>query len=468
MKKIFLIIASIWLGSVMLANAQPSCVGNWLGTLKFSGAELRIVFRITAEADGRLSAKMDSPDQGAKDIPVDKVSCDNSQVTLTSSVIRGEFKGELSTDGKTLPGQWQQGGMTLPLELARVDEAPQVRRPQNPQKPYPYLEEEVIFDNKPAGIQLAGTLTRPKTGGPFSAVILLTGSGPHDRDENIFNHKPFWVLADHLTRLGMAVLRFDDRGIGRSGGDFSKATTLDFCSDALAAMVFLKSRPEIAATRIGLLGHSEGGLVASMAAADHKEIAFVILLAGPGQSGEEILLSQIADLARQAGATEQAIIEKQGLQKKLLSILKTESDDRKAMARLEETLLAAGDRMSEEEKQALHGPMLEQQLKTMVSPWYRNFITCDPRPYMKKITCPTLALIGEKDLQVPARLNLPEIEKAFKSGGNQRITVRQLAGLNHLFQTSATGDPAEYAKIEETISPTALNVISDWMVVQKM
>ncbi len=467
MKKIS--IALLWmLCSAWQVLAQPACIGNWLGTLKIQTMELRVVFRITAGPDGSLSAKMDSPDQGAKDIPVDKVECNKGQVSLTSSLIMGSFTGELSADGKILKGEWKQGGLALPLELSKVEELPEVRRPQNPQKPYPYLEEEVVFENKTAGVKLAGTLTRPKTGELFSAVVLLTGSGPQDRDETIFNHKPFWVLADYLTRQGLAVLRYDDRGIGRSEGDFSNATTLDFTSDAQTAVAYLQTRPEINKKKIGLLGHSEGGLMATLAAAENKTIAFMILLAGPGQSGEEILLSQIEALLRQSGSSDQQIKEKLALQKKLFALLKAEPDNQKAQAQIKETIAAAGQSMSEEDKKELQDPVFEKQLKTMVSPWYRYFMISDPRPYLRKITCPVLALNGEKDLQVPARLNLPDIEKALKAGGNKRFVVRQLAGLNHLFQTCQTGAPDEYGKIEETISPIALKAISDWLVKQKL
>ena len=352
--------------------------------------------------------------------------------------------------------------MTFPLELKRIQEIPEVKRPQNPQKPYPYLEEEVTFDNKQAGFALAGTLTYPKSGGPFAAVILISGSGAQDRDETIFNHKPFLVLADHLTRQGYAVLRYDDRGTAKSKGSRATATTQDFAQDTEAAVDYLKTRKEIDSRRIGLLGHSEGGLVAPMLAAQNK-VAFIIMLAGPGVTGEDILLAQIEALSRLAGENDQAIKENLAVQKNIFAILRSEPDNEKAVPVLRQTLQAIREKKSAEEQKAMSDQVIDMQIKQLTSTWYRYFLTYDPRPALKKVTCPVLALNGEKDAQVPPKQNMPEIDKALKAGGNRNYTVKELPGLNHMFQTCKSGAVSEYAQIEETMSPTALTIISDWL-----
>lgn len=458
MKKIGWIILLLFAGAQ--ASPQPPCVGNWLGALKVSGMELRIVFKITAAADGALTAKMDSPDQGAKDIPMDAVICRRDSILIRCAAIMGSYQGLISSDGESIQGTWKQAGMTLPLNLKKVAEAPSVRRPQHPQKPYPYFEEEVTFENRTAGIHLAGTLTRPKSGGPFTAVVLISGSGAQDRDETVFSHKPFLVLADHLTRRGLAVLRFDDRGVGRSQGDFKSATTQDFCSDVLAAVDYLKSCKEIDPRRIGLLGHSEGGLVAPMAASTDKSIAFVILLAGPGVTGEKIVLAQQAALARQAGMDEKTIADKEALQQSLFDVIKREANNELAGREIRERIIKG---LTEEQKKEAPEAALQAQIQALVSPWYRWFLTYDPIPALTKLRCPVLALNGEKDLQVPAKQNLPEIEKALRLGGNQKYTVRTMSGLNHLFQTCQTGAVSEYSAIEETMSPQVLTLIADWI-----
>ncbi len=436
--------------------------GNWMGALQLTGRSLRVIFKISKASDGTFSGKMDSPDQGAKDIPMDQVTITDKKLKITAAAIRGQYDGELQSDNDTITGTWQQGGMTFPLELKRIQEIPEVKRPQNPQKPYPYMEEEVTFDNKQAGFALAGTLTYPKSGGPFAAVILISGSGAQDRDETIFNHKPFLVLADHLTRQGYAVLRYDDRGTAKSKGSRATATTQDFAQDTEAAVDYLKTRKEIDSRRIGLLGHSEGGLVAPMLAAQNK-VAFIIMLAGPGVTGEDILLAQIEALSRLAGENDQAIKENLAVQKNIFAILRSEPDNEKAVPVLRQTLQAIREKKSAEEQKAMSDQVIDMQIKQLTSTWYRYFLTYDPRPALKKVTCPVLALNGEKDAQVPPKQNMPEIDKALKAGGNRNYTVKELPGLNHMFQICKSGAVSEYAQIEETMSPTALTIISDWL-----
>jgi pimeloyl-ACP methyl ester carboxylesterase len=328
----------------------------------------------------------------------------------------------------------------------------QRRRPQEPVKPYPYREEDVLYDNKVSGNQLAGTLTIPSGSGPFPAVVLITGSGPQDRDESIMGHKPFLVLADHLTRKRIAVLRVDDRGVGKSTGTFATATTADFATDVEAGIAYLKTRQEIDARQIGLIGHSEGAIIAPMIAARNHNVAFIVMMAGSGVPGDDIIVAQVELLSENAGQSHAAAMKAGARQREILALLKQNQDT----ASLEKAL-----------REKLAGQVLESRISTAVaqltSPWYRYFIAYDPGPALRKVTCPVLALNGEKDLQVPPMQNLPAIRKELEAAGNKNFEVDELPGLNHLFQTARTGSPEEYPEIEETISPKVLEIISGWI-----
>ena len=452
--------------ALSLAYGDQSIEGTWLGTLKFSGTELRIVFKILKSTEGKLTATLDSPDQGAKDIPVEEVVFQNGHLRLDAKSINGLFEGDMKEDNSTIEGQWSQGGMSLPLVLKRTDKVPEAVRPQEPKPPYPYDEREVVYENKTAGVKLAGTLTLPKSGGPFPAVLLITGSGPQDRDETVFGHRPFLVLADYLTRQGIAVLRVDDRGIGKSTGIFAKVTSEDFAGDALAGVEYLKSLKEINPKQIGLLGHSEGGIIAPMVATKSPDVSFIVMMAGTGLTGEQILYLQSALIQKASGVSDEAITKDRKLREQMFAVLKENQDSTATDKKLRALLTDALAKMSEKEKQDMgYSPeMLDMSVNQMLSPWLRFFLTYDPKPTLMKVKCPVLAINGEKDLQVPPKENLRAIEEALKAGGNKDYTVKELPGLNHLFQTSATGSPMEYSKIEETISPTALTIIGDWIV----
>jgi pimeloyl-ACP methyl ester carboxylesterase len=361
----------------------------------------------------------------------------------------GSFQGRVNAAGTEIAGTWTQGG-AMPLVLKKIDKLTRPNRPQEPKPPFPYRSEEVAIANAAGKAVLAGSLTVPEGKGPFPAVILITGSGPQNRDEEIFGHKPFFVLADHLTRLGLAVLRYDDRGVGKSTGVFASATSEDFAGDAWAAWQTLSGRPEIDPKRIGLLGHSEGGLIAPMLAAVHPEVAFVVMLAGPGVSGEQILLAQAAGIMKASGAPDAAIASNTAVQKQIFAILREET----SMARIAERISAipAG---SKEASAAL--------VKQTASPWMRFFVLYDPAPALTKVRCPVLAIGGELDLQVLPDQNLPAIEAALKQGGDKDVTVVRLPGLNHLLQAAKTGLLAEYAQIEETMAPAALDTIATWI-----
>jgi len=350
--------------------------------------------------------------------------------------------------------------------LKRVDKLPDMRRPQEPRAPYPYREEEVAYDNKPGRSRLAGTLTLPKSGGPFPAVLLITGSGQQDRNESLLGHKPFLVLADYLTRRGVAVLRVDDRGVGGSTGEVFRATSEDFAGDALAGVAYLKGRKDIDGRRIGLIGHSEGGIIAPMCAIRSKDVAFIVLMAGPGVRGDRILRAQSALILKAMGGTPQQVKQNSANLDRIMKIVMTEKDDKKAQFKLREAAAKDPDLAQGTSPQAggHNKQALEAQVKMMLSPWFRYFLSYDPAPTLRKVRCPVLAVNGEKDLQVPARENLQAVAAALKAGGNANVTTKELRGLNHLFQKCATGAPSEYATIPETINTGALKTIGDWVV----
>jgi pimeloyl-ACP methyl ester carboxylesterase len=339
------------------------------------------------------------------------------------------------------------------------------QRPQEPKRPYPYGEQEVIIDNKNAGVKLSGTLTTPNTGGPFPAVLLISGSGPQDRDETIMGHKPFLVLADHLTRIGVAVLRVDDRGVGRSTGAFLECTSEDFAEDVLACIEFLKRRSTIDSARIGLIGHSEGGLIAPMVAARSADVAFVVLMAGPGLPGEEIFYLQGDLIAKAEGVGDAFTKRNRAAQQRLFAIVKEETDRGIIEKKARQEIAALMAAMPEGQRKAAEASpsFVENQIVMLLLPWFRFYLTHDPRTELMKVYCPVLAINGDKDLQVPAPENLSAIAHALKTGGNKDFSIVSLPNLNHLFQTSLTGAISQYHKIEETISPVALSAISDWI-----
>jgi fermentation-respiration switch protein FrsA (DUF1100 family) len=440
--------------------------GTWMGSLKVQGGlELRIVFNISTNPDGSLKASMDSPDQGVSGIPVESVSYKDGNLSLYAESIGGKFEGTYKENNKTIEGEWKQAGSAFPLVLNRSEKAPDIHRKQDPVKPYPYTEEEVVYENKEAGIKLAGTLTLPQSGGPFPAVILITGSGPQNRNEEIMGHRPFLVLSDYLTRRGIAVLRVDDRGIGGSTGNFSQATTEYFAGDVLSGIEFLKNRKEIDPGHMGLIGHSEGGLIAPMVAVKSQDIAFIVLMAAPGVTGEEILYMQSDLIATAGGASNETISKNEALMRRMYSVVKEEKNNAVAEEKLREILRAEMGNMSEQERisSGYSEAAIDSQAAVLSSPWMRFFLTYDPRPALMKVKCPVLDVNGEKDLQVPPDENLRAIDEALKAGGNKDYIVKELPGLNHLLQTAKTGSPLEYAKIEETISPDALEIIGNWI-----
>ena len=455
-------------------DAPDRFVGHWAGNLDVPGAgvTLRLRFDVTRTDDG-LAATLYSIDQGNAEIAVDSVETDGSQLTMTMPSVGASFEGALSDDGKAIEGTFTQMGAPMPLRLKRVseEEAEAVtRRPQDPEEPLPYLAEDVAYPNAHGGHTIAGTFTRPPSEGPFPAVILISGSGPQDRDEALLGHRPFLVLSDHLTRRGIAVLRFDDRGVGKSTGDFAAATSVDFTSDVLAGVAYLRTREDVDPDRIGLAGHSEGGLIAPMAAVASDDVAYIVLMAGPGVNGERILYAQGERIARAAGMSEARIVATRKLQTELFAILKANEDPASSAPAMEALVRAHLEKATPEERaqagitdSASFERAVATEVRQVNSPWFRYFLVHEPAEFLERVTVPVLAVGGEKDLQVPSEENLGEIEAALKRGGNTRHEVHMLPDHNHLFQHAETGAPSEYATIDETWSVESMEIIADWI-----
>lgn len=443
-------------------------VGDWGGSLQVGSQSLPLVFHIGVGADGTLTGTMDSPAQGATGIPVASTTLDGDRLVLELPALGARYEGTLAEPDR-IEGEWSQSGLAIPLELRRDAVPAPLSRPQDPVPPFPYRVEEVRYPNPGAGIELAGTFSIPEGAGPFPAVALITGSGPQDRDESLMGHRPFLVLADHLSRQGIAVLRSDDRGVGDSGGDFSAATARDFAGDVAAAVAWLRDRPEVDGSAVGLVGHSEGGIIAPMVAVETETVDFVVLLAGPGLPGEEILYLQGAAIARAMGAPDATLDRTMALQRRLFSVVRATEDPSERGPRLRQELQAILDETPAAERPALGIPpgqeetWIRQQVQALSTPWFRSFLLHDPAEDLRNLRTPILALLGGKDLQVPADENAAVIRAALEEGGNPDATVEVLEGLNHLFQRAGTGAPAEYAQIEETIAPSALERVSSWI-----
>lgn len=439
MKQAVLVLA-MWLGVANAAPAEKGPDGTWTGALEVGGKKLRLVFHVTRGADGALSATLDSPEQMAMGIPLDKVSYQAPTLHLEHAKLHAVFEGKVA--GDALTGTWTQGGASLPLTLARGE----LRRPQLPVPPFPYRQEDVTIAVQPQ-LALAGTLTIPAGAGPFAAVVFITGSGPQDRDETIVGHKPFLVLADALARRGIASLRMDDRGVGKSQGDRS-ATTLDYVGDVQKLVAWLLARPEIDRRAIGVIGHSEGGIIGPIAATRSADIRFVVMLAGSGMPGDKVILSQSEALLRAANASAEQTAAAHDINTKLYAQLRA--------AKTEPAWQAAVSKFIADH------PALRDQEAVLRSPWLRTFLALDPVPYLQKLRVPVLAISGDRDRQITPE-NLTAIKAALARGKNRDATVKEIPGVNHLFQHATTGSPTEYAEIEETIAPEVLQLVTDWI-----
>lgn len=460
MRSLAMVVVVVVLGWLGAAHAAPAKgpEGLWLGTLEVGAVKLRLAFHVERAADGTLHSTVDSLDQNATGIPVDTTTYTAPQLTLALTKLNAQFAGKL--DGDTLTGTWTQSGPHA-LVLSRVDKLDAPRRPQEPKRPFPYTEEEVSISVRAAPldakdttrITLAGTLTLPPGKGPFPAVVFITGSGPQDRDEALFGHKPFLVLSDALTRRGIATLRVDDRGVGKSTGNATKSTTLDFAEDVIAELAWLTARPEIDRRAVGVIGHSEGGVIGPIVAAKSDRARFVVMLAGTGMNGERVLMEQSALIARAMGIPEDKIQKDAASLAKGYQALRAAKTDADVEA-VVKAFIAADP--AQKDARANQAPLIR-------SPWFRAFLTLEPATYLEKLRVPVLAISGDKDLQVPPD-NQPLIEAALKRGKNPDATVKLLPGLNHLFQHAKTGAPVEYGTSEETFAPEAIQLVTDWIV----
>jgi len=445
------------------ASAADPLAGTWVGELALGAITIRVVFNV-AGAGGTLSATMDSPDQGAKGIPVTAARNDHGSIVLEVKGIGGVYRGTLSGDGSRVEGQWVQGGSTFPVVLKRSPGPFTVERPQEPRPPFPYREREVSIPSAD-GVVLAGTVAIPPGPGPFAAVVLVTGSGPQNRDEELMGHKPFLVISDYLARHGIEVLRFDDRGVAHSTGTFADATTLDFADDAEAALAFLAARPEVDRRRVGIAGHSEGALDAAIAAARNPAVRFVVMLAGPGIRGDQLLALQAAAIGRAAGQDEATLAAVGELNRRLYDLAESEVDPTALVTegRAEAARFLERDtRLPQAVKDELNRS-IGSQVAQLATPWIRTFLRLDPADYLSRISVPVLALNGSRDLQVPAEVNLAAVRAALQKAGNTRSRVVELPGLNHLFQHADTGLPSEYGRIPETFAPEALAAMESFI-----
>ena len=461
MKRHFL---SLALAMLVACSMAQDVAGTWNGMLKVSGMQIRLIFHVT-KTDNGYQATMDSPDQGAKGIPMTSATFENNELKLEMSAAKISYSGKL-VSADSIEGTFSQAGMPIKLNLTQKAIAkPITKKPQEPSLPYPYNSEEITFTNRKANITLAGTLTYPKREGKFPVVVLITGSGPQNRDEELMGHKPFLVLADHLTRQGIGVLRFDDRGMFGSKGVFKTATTVDFATDVEAAVEYLKTRKETDLAHIGLIGHSEGGVIAPIVASRNADINYIIMMAGTGVSGMDLLLMQAEAISKASGVSENDIQKTNEINRGAYQLVLTVSDTTQLKSELKSYATKTFNQLPKNDgtKNMTEEAYTSMLVEFIASPWMINFIKYNPANALAKVKCSVLAINGEKDLQVPSKVNLPAIEKALKEGGNAKYKTIEIKGVNHLFQECKTGLPAEYPEIEQTISPKALKVMSDWI-----
>lgn len=446
-------------------SRQDSITGIWLGELEIPNtAKLRMGIIISSADNNSYKADLNIIDQATGNIPCDEVTYRNDSVIVRIKRLGIEIAGALDQGYKTIKSEYRQAGGAFPVLFTRVDQLPVLLRPQEPKKPYPYNEDNVVFENKKAGIKLAGTLTYPKSDGKYPAVVLVTGSGQQNRDEEVGKHKPFWILADYLTRNGIAVLRVDDRGIGGSTGNFDQSTTGDFAEDALAGIAFLKGRKEINPDKIGIIGHSEGGMVAPLAASISPDVSFIVCMAGVFINFEDIVMDQILNELKQEGHKDEDIELERNWRKKIYSIAVEKTDSATAAKKLWE----AYNELPKEETTRLNWPGGRQDamIKQVLNPWWRYILGMDNKAVLMKVKCPVLALYGDLDQQVNPGKNITVFEQTMTESGNKNFMIKTFPGLNHIFQTAITGSEYEYIRIEETISPRALQEITAWILKQ--
>ena len=454
----------ILLNLLAITSARSQDIsGHWNGTTKRGDKEITFVFNIKQE-NATYSTTMDVPTFRIAGIKPSATTFTNGKLIIDGSNVGMNYTGVFNTEAQQFEGIYKEGGIEMVLNLKKgTIKIEDSKRPQEPVKPYPYYEEEVIFKNNEANITLAGTLTLPNKNGKFPVVILISGSGPQDRDESFMGHKPFLVLSDYLTRQGIGVLRFDDRGIGKSTGNFGKATTEDFSKDVLSAIAYLKTRNDVDIKNIGLIGHSEGGIIAPLAANNSKDVAFMVLLASTGISGTELSVMQSKTL-REFPVKDEVAYEK-NTRKAIAIVISNKSKTEikiELTTHYNEFLRPILTSLNVPEKNI--NAFIENQLKTSLQPWSRYFLQYNPADEIEKLQIPVLSLNGSKDTQVNAKINQEAIRQALIKGQNKNYKIVELENLNHFFQECETGKMDEYRKIEQTFSPIALNEIKNWVI----
>lgn len=462
MKKI--LITLIFCLFAMIGFTQ-NIAGKWHGELVVNASKKVVfVFEFTKQEDNTYKTKMEIP---AKRVSVHpkKATVEAGKLLVDGSNLGMKYEGKYNTETKQFVGKLSEGAASYPMNLQRkmIEVKRAAKRSQEPARPYPYLAEEVSFKNSQQNITLAGTLTLPRKKGKFPVVVLISGSGPQDRDETVAGHKPFLVLADYLTRQGIAVLRYDDRGMGKSTGNYNEATSADLATDAESAVAYLKTRKDIEVSKIGLAGHSEGGIIAPMVATKTNDIAFMVLLAGTGTTGLEVSVMQ-ATAFRSFEVADEEKFEK--AVRKAFEMATAEGDIKQIRKNLKayykkEMATILPPLMNVSPEQA--NKVLDQMVKKVTSRWTRFFHRYNPAAEIARVSCPVLSINGSKDTQVPAKVHQKGIRAALTKGKNKDFKIIELPGLNHLFQECETGKMSEYRKIEQTFAPQAMKVVSDWI-----
>lgn len=471
MKKVFSFIILVLIVTTTKSFCQDNkkFIGNWEGKLNVGNAELRIVIHIKAETDSSVSSTLDSPDQSAYGIIADTTTVHDNELNFEINRLHASFRGKLEDDS-VITGTFTQG-QNFPLTFKKTDKpSGPPNRPQTPHPPFPYKSDDVEYDNSDKTVHYGATFTYPGGNGPFVTAILITGSGQQDRDETIFSHKPFAVIADYLTRNGFAVLRIDDRGRGKTTGEVMKATSEDFAKDVMAAMDYLKTRDEVDPKKIGLIGHSEGGLIASLVLVQRKDVAFIISLAGPGMKGSDILSDQGEAIMIKEGVDKASAKSYNDLYKKIIDYSLTEKDSAQCFNKVWQEYSKWSGSMNPDKLKDLGftdeeraKKILQNLLKTLYTPWMQFFNNSDASINYQKAYCPVLALNGSEDLQVIPEKNLEGIRLALKKSKSKNYDEKELPGLNHLFQHCKKCTVSEYGELEETFAPQALQVMDNWL-----
>jgi pimeloyl-ACP methyl ester carboxylesterase len=472
LKKISFLFLSFILSVTGFSQAT---VSNWTGILNAGVQKIELRLHITQNPDKTVTSTWDVPAQKAMGISSSKTELVNNQLSIEVKMIGASYTGTINAAGTAIEGTWGQSGMNFPLNMEPLKEGQTetiIAKPQTPKPPFNYASEDIVYKGVQTQLNYGATLTYPKDNVKHPLVILITGSGKQDRDETIFDHKPFAVIADYLTKKGFAVLRVDDRGAGKSTGDFSKSTTADFSLDVEEHIHYVKSLAMIDTTKIGLLGHSEGGLIAPMVAARNKSVAFMVLMAGPGIEIAELMAIQNEMVLKSAGISQQAIDAYIPLYKQLMKTIIAMDNKEEAISSSKSIVKTWFDKTDKTFVQSTTNISTEADIdkfattmaETLLTPWWKFFAAYNPQPTLQKVKCPVLAMNGSADIQVPAAVSIKGIDSALKKGGNKHFVTKQFEGLNHLFQKCIKCTVPEYGELETTIEGEVLETIGNWLI----